>query len=117
MSKIFWLVVIAAILVAGYYYRDKLRPKSYEEPANQEQTNNDNYNDNNDSTQAGNTLEGTLRASNDKKRGNLMLELSDSDRIIYMTSSRDFTEFYNKDVTIEIEGDLSGFRLIDIKAR
>lgn len=64
-----------------------------------------------------NQLTGLLRVSNDPARGNLMLELSDSDHIIYMTSSRDFSDFYGEEVVVTIAGDLNVFTLIDIHPR
>ncbi|MBI4276291.1 hypothetical protein HY629_00430 [Candidatus Uhrbacteria bacterium] len=68
-------------------------------------------------TESGNTLRGVLRASNDRTRGNLMLELADSDKVIYLRSSRDFSALYNKEVAVIIDGDLNEFTLLDIKAQ
>jgi hypothetical protein len=62
-----------------------------------------------------NALEGELKESNDKRRGNLMLMLKDSDRIIYLNTSRDFSQFIGKQVSVSIEGSLDDFRLLDIK--
>jgi|GEM_PF-3931907 len=64
-----------------------------------------------------NALEGELKASNDRKRGNLMLLLNDSDRIIYLNTSRDFGSLVGKQVTVTIEGSLDDFVLQDIKVK
>lgn len=65
--------------------------------------------------QAGNYLEGTLRISNDNARGNLMVELMNSDRIIYLRTGRDFSGLLNTDVSVQIEGTIDRFSLIDIQ--
>lgn len=62
-----------------------------------------------------NAFEGELRQSTDKRRGNLMLLLKDSDRVIYLNTSRDFSQFIGKQVSVSIEGSLDDFRLLDIK--
>jgi len=35
--------------------------------------------------------------------------------VIYMTTSRDFSNLYEKEVVVTIDGDLTGFTLVDIK--
>ncbi|MBX4188232.1 MAG: hypothetical protein KW793_03820 [Candidatus Doudnabacteria bacterium] len=65
-------------------------------------------------TEVPNALEGELKQSNDKRRGNLMLLLNDSDRIIYLNTSRDFSPLIGKQVSVSIEGSLDDFRLVDI---
>jgi hypothetical protein len=64
-----------------------------------------------------NALEGELKVSTDKRRGNLMLLMNDSDRIIYLNTSRDFSTLIGKQVSVTIEGSLDDFRLVDIKAK
>jgi hypothetical protein len=64
-----------------------------------------------------NALEGELKVSNDKKRGNLMLLLANSDRIIYLNTSRDFGSLIGKQVIVSIEGSLDDFALQDIKVK
>lgn len=64
-----------------------------------------------------NAFEGELKTSNDNRRGNLMLLLKDSDRIIYLNTSRDFSSLVGKQVSVSIEGSLDDFRLLDIKER
>jgi len=58
---------------------------------------------------------GELRISNDKSRGNLMLMLEDSDRIIYINTSRDYNSLMGKSVAVTYEGSLDSFTLIDIQ--
>jgi len=64
-----------------------------------------------------NALEGELKISNDKKRGNYMLLLNDSDRIIYLNTGRDYSDLVGKQVSVAIEGSLDDFRLVDIKVK
>lgn len=117
-GKFFWIIIIVAV-AAGFYYKDKLKPKTETVPTKQEQVKpgNNNDDDNSNRQEPENTFEGTLKVSNDKKRGNIMLELADSDRVIYMSTSRDFSAFYGKEVVVSIDGDLNGFKLLDIKAK
>jgi hypothetical protein len=60
-------------------------------------------------------LSGTLKISDDLKRGNLMLITSD--RAIYLFTSRDYSTLFDKEVYVEIEGDFESFRLVDIVAK
>ena len=60
-------------------------------------------------------LQGTLKISDDLRRGNLMLVTSE--RAIYLFTSRDYSSLLDKQVTVEIEGTLENFRLVDIKAK
>lgn len=116
-KKLFWFVAIILVLTGAYFYKSRLKPASEENNGKQEQKSSDQQNKNSNAQTTGNTLEGVLKASNDRGRGNLMLELSDSDRVIYMTSSRDFSSLYGKEAVVSIDGDLKGFKLIDIKAK
>src|SRR3989344_4755402 len=117
-NKLIWLIIIAVLAYANKdgFWGKKNEPASpagqAQQPSNQEGENGS------ESLQPeeGKTLRGVLRASNDKKRGNLMLELDDSDRVIYLTSSRDFSSLYDQEVELTIDGDLNGFTLLDIKA-
>ncbi len=61
-----------------------------------------------------NALNGELQNSSDPKRGNLMLLLQDSDRIIYLHTSRDYSALVGKQVQVMIDGSLDDFRLVDI---
>jgi hypothetical protein len=61
-----------------------------------------------------NGLQGELRASNDSNRGNIMLLLNDSDRIIYLNTARDYSALFGKNVLVKIDGSMDDFRLVDI---
>jgi hypothetical protein len=64
-----------------------------------------------------NALVGELMASNDKKKGNLMIKLDGTGRIIYLNTSRDFSSLIGKHVQVSIEGSTDDFRLLDIKEK
>ncbi len=56
--------------------------------------------------------EGTLKASDNAKKGNLMLETKN--QTIYIRTSRDFSSLIGKDVTVTYEGTAANFVLGDI---
>lgn len=62
-----------------------------------------------------NTLSGVLRKTDDIERGTLYLVTSD--KKIYINTTRDYSFLAGKEVTVEIEGDLQSFKLVDIKAK
>ena len=105
------IVVIVILVVAGimvFNRGDKEDAKSPENNTSEEQKS--------DQEQVkGNVLEGTLKVSNDSTRGNLMLELLNSDRVIYLRTSRDFSSLVGKDVAVTIDGTMEKFSLIDIQ--
>ena len=70
----------------------------------------------NQQEQEGNVWYGDLKKSNDISRGNLMLFVKDSDRVIYIHTSRDYAQLVDKPVKILYDGDLNKFTLIDILA-
>ena len=129
MKSIFWLAVIVAVGVAGWLLFGQGEPER--QPTsnnNQNQTTNnpppssfpdddadDELSDEEEELPEGNVWYGMLRQSNDPKRGNLMLELNDSDRTIYINSARDWSSLIDKEVAVHFEGDENGFSLIDIK--
>ncbi|MCL5667009.1 MAG: hypothetical protein M1383_04540 [Patescibacteria group bacterium] len=59
-----------------------------------------------------NTWEGTLKISDNLKKGNLMLVMRD--RTVYIQTSRDFSGLLDKEVYVTYDGDYNGFRLGDI---
>lgn len=63
----------------------------------------------------GNIMEGTLKASDNPKRGNLMLVTASS--TIYIYTSRDFTALLDKEVKVSYDGTTDNFRLGDIIAK
>jgi len=60
-------------------------------------------------------MEGIIKISDDLKKGNLMLV--SPDRTTYIFTSRDYSNLLDKEVKLEIEGDLENFTLIDIIAK
>jgi hypothetical protein len=116
-SKTLIAVVVVVLIAAGawYFTRQAKAPESDQKmvpPTQQTGKDGDTVVE-----EVPNALEGELQASNDKRRGNLMLLLKDSDRIIYLNTSRDFSQFIGKDVAVSIEGSLDDFRLLDIQER
>ncbi len=59
------------------------------------------------------TLEGTLRVSNNSSKGNLMLMADES--VIYITTSRDFSSLLGKNVVVSVDGTLENFTLLNIE--
>ncbi len=121
MNKLFWIIVVLAIGVAAWLMFGNNNPDKDNSPSNSQQQNQSDTNDQSQNTtaptdqnQEDNVWYGILKPSNDSTRGNLMLEVSDSDRIIYIHTARDFSTLYGKSVKVNFEGDLTGFRLIDI---
>jgi hypothetical protein len=45
------------------------------------------------------------------------LLLKDSDKVIYLNTSRDFSSLTGKQVIVTIDGSQDDFRLVDIKAK
>src|SRR3989338_1621408 len=128
-----WVIALAAILIVGFVLfsrtEDKDESKVTPSPKTQNSSNNQG------STSQGsagtgpddgqpveeqeiaehrNALSGVLRTSNDKSRGNLMLEVDDSDRIVYLTTSKDYSSLVGKSVKVDIEGDVNSFSIINI---
>jgi hypothetical protein len=111
-----FLVLLGAGLAVWFF----VKPSSTKAPANEDtQQSQEQGNKDGDTVveEIPNALEGELKASNDKRRGNLMLLLKDSDRVIYLNTSRDFSQLIGKQVSVSIEGSLDDFRLLDIKAQ
>lgn len=72
---------------------------------------------NTEDSAAGTVWMGRLEKSSDPKRGNYMLTLQDSDRVVFINTSRDYSAFEGKDVKVQVDGDFSGFSLLDIQAQ
>ncbi len=62
-----------------------------------------------------NTWEGTLKTSDNKAKGNLMLQTKD--RVVYIKTSRDFSSLIGKEVTVTYNGTLDSFILGSIVAK
>ena len=58
-------------------------------------------------------VEGTLWASDNETKGNLMLVTTGA--IIYIRTSRDFSGLINKNVVVSTDGALDNFTLLDIQ--
>lgn len=101
------ILVVAGIMIFNKNDQDEEQAKFHENINSEEQKPND--------TVKGNVLEGTLKTSNDPARGNLMLELLNSDQVIYLRTSRDFSSLIGKDVAVTIDGTMEKFSLIDIQ--
>jgi hypothetical protein len=61
---------------------------------------------------AGNTLEGVLRASDNAKKGNLMLVTATN--TVYISTNRDYSSLVGKQVKTTYDGTTDDFRLGDI---
>ena len=114
-KNILLFLVLVAVGLGVWFF---VRPEKSEAPTNENaQQSQQQGNGNAVVEEVPNALQGELQASNDKRRGNLMLLLKDSDRVIYLNTSRDFSSLIGKQVLVSIEGSLDDFRLLDIKAQ
>jgi uncharacterized protein YpmB len=104
------IVIIIFVVVGVIFFQDKKQ----EAPSNSQPDNQTPIQEDQQQPKA-NVLEGTLKTSTDSARGNLMLELLNSDRIIYLRTSRDFSSFVGKDVAVTIDGTIDKFTLVDIQ--
>lgn len=112
-SKYAPVVIIALIIavIAGIQYFKNSSPVTQENPNKPGSENSQETSDANPQAEEG-QLSGTLKISDNLKRGNLMLVTKD--RVIYLFTSRDYSALVNKEVKIKINGTLENFRLIDI---
>ena len=109
---------IVILIIAGFFLfrttpiNDNVSPPQDGQSADQPQ-------DKAEDESLGNTqlgmMEGVLKISDNLKKGNLMLV--GSDRTTYVFTSRDYSSLLDKEVRLEIEGDLDNFILIDIVAK
>lgn len=111
-KKILVIIAVVVILIVVGFMIVQSKKKQTEGPAKKIDQNNQQQSQ---EQVSGNFLEGTLKISNDQSRGNLMLELMNSDRIIYLRTSRDFSGLLNQLVAVQIEGTIDYFSLIDIQ--
>jgi cytoskeletal protein RodZ len=139
MKKIFiWIVVVVLLVIAGWWFFLRVDHYTIEEqtgqitnpppPANSNNnTSSDSEADSSsdasdtpdtsDISDSDNTWIGTLHISDDASKGNLMLNLDDSDTVVYIRTSRDFSALIGKDVNVTYEGTLENFKLVDIVAK
>ncbi len=73
----------------------------------------DNKAEGNNNSQIVDTLEGVLWLSDDQGKGNLML--ANKYAIIYVKTSRDFTNLVGKNVIVTADGTLDNFTLLNIE--
>ena len=66
------------------------------------------------SANSDNVWTGVLKASDNSKKGNLML--ATPDHLIYIRTSRDFTSLLDKKVQVAFKGSMENFTLADITA-
>ena len=114
---IFFLVLVGLLAYGAWYLTTN---DNQPNPSNQEQGSNNpppGLNPQDNVEEVPNSLSGQLQKSNDSRKGNLMLKLADSERTIYLNTSRDFSSLVGKDVVVTIDGSLDDFRLVDIKAK
>ena len=107
-------VALVIIVLAGIQYFRKQKPadKGQGQEAGREQSQQGSPKP---TPQTPGMLEGTLKISDNLKRGNLMVAMPE--RTVYLFTSRDYSSLLDKTVKVEIEGTLENFRLVDIKAK
>ena len=108
------VVVLVILIIAGVQLFKQNKPASDESPAGEQQQNGEN-DEKETLTGAPGAFEGTLKISDNLKRGNLMLITPE--RAIYLFTSRDYSALLDKEVHLEIEGTLENFSLVDIRAK
>ena len=114
------LIILGLVIILGIIQAVKNRDSSDNQPneASDSQSNTPSGNNRENDTPVPSgeqKLQGSLKISDDLRRGNLMLVTSE--RAIYLFTSRDYSSLLDKQVTVEIEGTLENFRLVDIKAK
>lgn len=109
------IVILAIILILGFiqYKGNSTKSKSNENKV--ENTSKQEFNETNLEKSASNNLQGILKISDNLKRGNLMLNTNE--KTIYLFTSRDYSDLFDQEVNVEIEGTLDNFRLINIKSK
>lgn len=113
------LAAVIILIVAGIWFSKTKAPKNVDEQTNtsdqQNQQQNQPSNSSSSQGQTGNTWAGMLKASDNNAKGNLMLETGG--RVVYLRTSRDFTQLVGKEVVVSYSGTLESFTLLDIKAK
>jgi hypothetical protein len=115
------LIVLVLVAYAAWAFMgstDEISNLQNNSGSSSNSTPNNNPNSNQDVVveEVPNAIKGELQRSNDSRRGNLMLLLDEEDRIIYLNTSRDYSDLIGKHVQVNIEGSLDDFRLVDIIA-
>lgn len=109
------LLAAAALVILGFLWRYESHAPS---PSDSPQTTEENQNTSNNPVPqkpSGNFWEGTLEKSNNQTKGNLMLNTGKG--LIYINTSRDYSDLLGKQVRVNYEGNLENFVLGDIVAK
>jgi hypothetical protein len=113
-KKVFFGIVVIAVVVIAWFAMSKKAPQSTNNTNTSQNSSNSNSSNNAQAAEeTGNVLTGTLRTSNNKSRGNLML-VTDK-QTIFISTSRDFGVLIGKSVKVTFEGDLNNFKLLTIE--
>jgi hypothetical protein len=116
------LLIVAVLVVAFVVWRVAVRHRD-NAPADYNQTQIQNepaptpVQPSNNDSQTNTQLRGVLKKSSDPARGNLMLELDDSDRTVYLSSTNAYSDLLGKEVTVTYYGEISSPVVTDIKAQ
>lgn len=105
-------VILALVVVGGLIWFDaKNRAEAPELIQSPEATPETGDNGSADSS----SVEGTLWASDNSARGNLMIV--NGSTVVYINTSRDFSSLIGKEVVATIDGSLDNFTLVNIEAK
>ena len=111
------LVIIAALAGISYFKnRGANTNKTGQEQTQNQPGDNTNNNPNQQNPPAAGEgeLVGTLKTSDNLKRGNLMLVISD--HTIYLFTSRNYSALLNKQVTMKINGTMENFSEAEVRS-
>jgi hypothetical protein len=121
MKKLLYVVPVLALLAVSCNSTPE-PSKEPNQPSGQNQQQQDtpspSTQQNSGSTNAGqpsNTWTGTLRASDNKAKGNLMIMVDGHN--LYINTSRDFSGLVGKEVNVSYTGTLDSFTLVNISAK
>jgi hypothetical protein len=114
-KKVFLVIVAAAVILIGWFVMGKKTPQSNSNTNTSQNSSNSNSSNNAQAAEeSGNLLNGRLLLSNNKSRGNLMLETR-ANSVFYISTSRDFSTLVGKWVKVTFEGDINQFKLVNIE--
>jgi hypothetical protein len=109
-------IIIILVVVAGLHFFKKRSGTEVKTDAqtgtNLEKASTDEQKELISQKKSGNVMEGTLKLSDNKKKGNLMLVMPD--RTLYLSTTRDFSQLIGKQVEVSYEGTLEDFVLGNI---
>ena len=106
----YYLLIVVIILAGGWFLWKNGGWTPAEEAGEQGTTQDETL------SEGTNILQGTLQASDNPARGNLMLVLGDQSPR-YISTVRDFSSLVGKEVEVRIENMAEGFKLLDIAAK